>query len=110
MKKLVLIGLSTIILSGCYSKGPVETVVFNNKHWIEINEKDQKPYYRECILNQNKLPGETVFTDGTRVCREISKDTYADIKNKFMDKEISPEALLPGKSLSASEVAEASSK
>ena len=110
MKKLVLIGLSTIILAGCDSKGPVETVVFNNKHWIEINEKDKKPYYRECILNQNKLPGETISTGGARVCRDISKDAYLNIKNKFMDKEISPESLLPGKLLGASEVAEASSK
>ena len=110
MKKIALAGLIVIALASCDSKGPVESVVFNNKHWIEIIPKDQKQIYRECILNQNKLPGETVSTGGTRVCREISKDTYADIKNKFMDKEISPEALLPGKSLSASEVAEASSK
>lgn len=110
MKKLALVGLVSITLAGCDLKGPVETVVFNSKHWIEINEEYQKPYYRECILNQNKLPGETINTGGARVCRDISKDAYVDIKNKFMDKEISPESLLPGKSLGASETVEASSK
>lgn len=110
MKKIALIGLSAITLMGCDPKGQVESVVFNNKHWIEINPKDQGYSYRECILNQNKLPGETISTSGSRVCRDISKDTYTNIKNKFMDKEISPESLLPGKSLGASEVAEASSK
>ena len=110
MKKLALIGLSAVVLMGCEQKGPVESVVFNNKHWIEIRPKDQGYIYKECILNQNKLPGETINTGGERVCRDISKDAYAKIKNKFMNKEISPEAILPGKSLGASEVAVASSK
>ena len=116
MKKIALTGLIIIALTSCDSKGLVESITLNSEHWIEASfGTDGKIVYKECILNKNKLPLEkTGHSVSAKVCRDVSKDTYTNIKNKFMDGQIfkssNPEALLPGKSLGASEVAVASSK